>query len=94
MTEQQQGILDKYWEEFASVALKGPTKNDDLTYERRIWFAGVVAVMNHVTKVQDIDALVGYVGELVRDMDAVAKREMAAADAEGKPDPEICYDGS
>lgn len=94
MTGEQQGILDKYWDEFADVALRGHKPNDDLTYERRIWFAGVVAVMNHITRVQDIDAVVGYVGELVRDMDNVAKREMATASDPNKPDPDVCYDGS
>lgn len=98
MTDEQMGILDKYWDQFKGDALAGAKPDNDLTYERRIWFAGVVAVMAHITQVRDIDAVVGYVGELARDLDVISKREIAAG-ADGKqepekPDPDVCYDGS
>lgn len=92
-------MLDKYWSQFAAEALRGVKPDDDLTYERRVWFAGVVAVMAHVTQVQDIDAVLGRVSEVAQALDIVAKREIAAgADGKGtdpkKPDADVCYDGS
>lgn len=96
MTDKQQTMLDTYWEQFKGDALKGAKPDNDLTYERRIWFAGVVAVMTHVAQVRDIDAVVGRVGELARELDVIAKREIeAGVDGKGqKPGPDVCYDGS
>jgi len=96
-------ILDNYWNTFKNEAFKDVDKNDDLSHERRIWFAGVVSVMSYVTEVQDIDMVVGRVGELVRELDEISKREIKAAKEEQeaqtsvryeKPDPTVCYDGS
>jgi hypothetical protein len=94
-------ILDNYWNTFKNEAFKDVDKNvDDLSHERRIWFAGAVSVMSYVTQVQDIDMVVGRVGELVRELDEISKREIENAKQAlvstkyEKPDPSVCYDGS
>lgn len=102
MQEQNKpGILDGYWAQFVEAALKGKKQpGDDLSFERRIWFAGVVAVIAHVTQTQDIDAVIGRLGEIVHDMDLIAKREREAGAVQpgeqqpDKVDPDVCYDGS
>jgi hypothetical protein len=88
-------VLDTYWNQFREQAFKEREDEHDYDYERRLWFAGVVAVVAHVAHAKDPDAMFGRLGEIVREVDAVQKHETAAREAAAnKPDQEVCYDGT
>jgi len=84
--------IDEIWNDFASKAFPG-VPAADLLAERGIVLGGIIGTISYITAVQDPDAMMGRIGEVIKAMQETADVELKSL-KDARKDLPACYDGS